>query len=58
MMKKVLLLLMILLLVGCESGNQIGDSAYDFSVEDSEGKIVNLSDFEDQAVYILAWSTT
>lgn len=57
-MKKVLLLLMILLLVSCEAGNQIGDFAYDFSVEDSEGKTVKLSDFEDQAIYILAWSTT
>ncbi|MBI9012992.1 MAG: hypothetical protein JEZ08_12235 [Clostridiales bacterium] len=57
-MKKVLLLLTILLLVSCESKNQIGDLAYDFSVEDFEGKTVNLSDFEDQAIYILAWSTT
>lgn len=51
---KRLLLLLVILLVGCTS--QVGSPAYNFQIEDHDGQIKTLDDFQD--VYIIAWSTT
>ncbi|MBJ2354965.1 redoxin domain-containing protein [Sphaerochaeta sp. S2] len=61
-MKKVgvFILLMIVLLVSCssETGSEIGDTAYDFEVEDKDGNLVRLSDYKGKTVFVLAWATT
>lgn len=54
----VLIILMVFTSCTSESGSEIGDSAYDFEVEDSDGNLVKLSDFEGKTVFVLAWSTT
>lgn len=41
-----------------EVTNRVGDTAYDFQVEDDEGEDVKVSDFQGQALYIIGWSTT
>lgn len=60
MKKAGILLLLLTLLVGCtaESSSEIGDTAYDFEVEDQSGNMVKLSDFEGKTVFVLAWATT
>lgn len=60
MKKAGILLLILLMLVSCtaESSSEIGDTAYDFEVEDHNGSMVKLSDFEGKTVYVLAWATT
>lgn len=53
--------LMVIVMVGCEpsgSGAAIGDTAYDFEVEDFDGQVKKLSDFRGKTVFLLAWTTT
>ncbi|MCD4653704.1 peroxiredoxin family protein [bacterium] len=60
MMKKVLLMacLSVILTAGLASATyQVGDEIGDFTLNDSEGNSVSLSDFDGKVVFIFFWES-
>lgn len=63
----ILIAILLLTMIACDKENEttdleigfeVGDLAFDFEVEDSDGEIVKLSDFRGKKVLVVAWTST